>query len=81
MATFNSSEVDITPLGNNQYQVTEKSGISQLMNEPALFEMLQNHALSNRRGEPISAEDVLYALNNNSTTDAPIWVSLVKRVA
>jgi hypothetical protein len=80
MVTFTSSEIEITPLGSNHYQVADKE-TSRLMDEPSLFDMLKNHALSNKRGEPISAEDVIYALNNNRPGDAPIWVSLVKRVA
>jgi hypothetical protein len=80
LATFTSFELEITPLGNNRYQVTDKE-TSRLMDEPALFDMLKNHALANKRGEVISAEDVIYALNNNRTGDSPIWVSLVKRVA
>jgi hypothetical protein len=80
MAILNSFETEITSLGNNRYQVADKQ-TSRLMDEPALLEMLRNHALSNRRCEPISPEDVIYALNNNGVGDAPIWVSLVKRVA
>jgi hypothetical protein len=76
MSVFTSYEAEIAPLGNHVYQVIGGPQQSGPLHEPALLDMLKDYALSNRKGEPMSGEDVIRALSKSNTT---VWVSMVRR--
>jgi hypothetical protein len=73
-----SYEATIALLVNGSYQVTGGPSPSGSLNQSALLALLRTYALADSAGEPISADDVISNLN---TSNAPVSISLVQRVA